>query len=276
MAKTVLLVVPVSDSSASVRDAAAFCEKAGAHLSVLVAAFAPPVPIGEYGLAVSDSWAKERQTDLDDLKKRVAEVTGTLSSSGLSCDVSSAYAEAGEMDGEIGRRALYTDLTLVNSALSGDKMLPTAAIEGTMFNARNAVLLAPAGANGAWPPKRVMIAWDSRVEASRAVHEALGFIQNAEDVRVVMVDPQAHGESGAEPGADIAAYLARRGLKVTVDRLPSAGNLISDVLTQHAADMQADLIVMGAYGHSRLRERIFGGVTKSMLDKPPLPLFMAR
>ena len=93
---------------------------------------------------------------------------------------------------------------------------------------------------------------------------------------IVMVDPQPNGESGAEPGADIAAYLARRGLKVTVDRLPSAGHLISDVLTQHAADMQADLIVMGAYGHSRLRERIFGGVTKSMLDKPPLPLFLAR
>ena len=121
-----------------------------------------------------------------------------------------------------------------------------------------------------------MIAWDSRAEAARAVHEALGFLQGSEETRIVMVDPQAHGGSGAEPGADIAAYLARRGLKVTVDRLPSAGHLISDVLTQHAADMQADLIVMGAYGHSRLRERIFGGVTKSMLDKPPLPLFLAR
>jgi nucleotide-binding universal stress UspA family protein len=275
MAKTVLLVVPVSDSGASVRDAAAFCKKTGAHLSVLLAAFAPPVPIGEYGLAISDSWAKERQTDLEALQKRVADVTGILSSSDVSCDVSSAYAEAGEMDGEIGRRALYTDLTLMNAAAGEDRLLPTAALEGTLFNARNAVLLAPGGAP-AWPPKRVMIAWDSRVEAARAVHEALDYLQGVEDVRVVMVDPQAHGESGAEPGADIAAYLARRGLKVAVDRLPSAGHLISDVLTQHAGDMQADLIVMGAYGHSRLRERIFGGVTKSMLDKPPLPLFMAR
>jgi nucleotide-binding universal stress UspA family protein len=276
MAKTVLLVVPVADSGANVSDAAAFCEKTGAHLSVLVAAFAPPVPIGEYGLAVSDSWSRERQSDLDQLQKKAAEVTAQLSPSGLSCDVSSAYAEAGVMDEEIGRRALYTDLTLVNAAVSQDRMLPTAAIEGTLFNARNAVLLAPKGANAAWPPKRVMIAWDSRVEAARAVHEALDFLQGAEETRVVMVDPQAHGDSGAEPGADIAAYLARRGLKVTVDRLPSAGHLISDVLTQHAADMQAELIVMGAYGHSRLRERIFGGVTKSMLDKPPLALFLAR
>ena len=275
MAKTVLLVVSAADSSASVRDAAAFCEKTSAHLSVLAAAFAPPVPMGEYGLAVSDSWTRERQSDLEALQKKVADVTAQLSASGVSCDVSSAYAEAGMMDEEIGRRALYTDLTLMNAAAGEDRMLPTAAIEGTLFNARGAVLLAPGGAP-AWPPKRVMIAWDSRVEASRAVREALDYLQSAEDVRVVMVDPQAHGDSGAEPGADIAAYLARRGLKVTVDRLPSAGNLISDVLARHAADMQADLMVMGAYGHSRLRERIFGGVTKSMLDKPPLPLFMAR
>ena len=276
MAKTVLLVVPVTESGESVRDAAAFCEKSGAHLSVLAAAYAPPVPIGEYGLAISDSWSRERQSDLDALQKSVASVTGLLSDSGVSCDVSSAYAEAGVMDEEIGRRAMYTDLTLVNGETGSDRMLPTAAIEGTLFNARNAVLLAPKGANAAWPPKRVMIAWDSRVEAARAVHEARAFLQDAEDVRVVMVDPQAHGDSGAEPGADIAAFLARSGLKVTVDRLPSAGHLISDVLTQHAADMQADLIVMGAYGHSRLRERIFGGVTKSMLDKPPMPLFLAR
>ncbi len=276
MAKTVLLVIPVTESGVSVRDAAAFCEKTGAHLSVLVASFAPPVPIGEYGLAISDSWSRERQEDLAALQKSVASVTGLLSDSGVSCDVSSAYAEAGVMDEEIGRRAMYTDLTLVNGGSGVDRLLPTAVIEGTLFNAHNAVLLAPKGVVAAWPPKRVMIAWDSRVEAARAVHEALDFLQGVEDVRVVMVDPQAHGDSGAEPGADIAAYLARRGFKVTVDRLPSAGHLISDVLSQHAADMQADLLVMGAYGHSRLRERIFGGVTKSMLDKPPLPLFLAR
>jgi nucleotide-binding universal stress UspA family protein len=276
MAKTALIVVPAADSSAGVKDAAAFCEKAGAHLSVLVASFAAPVPIGEYGLAVSDSWAGERQSDLERLQNSVDGVTSLLSDTGVSCDVSSAYAEAGIMDEEIGRRAMYTDLTLVNAAETADRMLPTAAIEGTLFNARNAVLLTPAGAAVTWPPKRVMIAWDSRVEAARAVHEALNFLDKAEDVRVVMVDPHAHVGNGAEPGADIAAYLARRGLKVAVDRLPSAGHLISDVLTQHAVDMQADLIVMGAYGHSRLRERIFGGVTKSMLEKPPLPLFLAR
>ena len=96
-------------------------------------------------------------------------------------------------------------------------------------------------------------------------------------MRIALIDP-AEGESGhgAEPGADVAAYLARHGVKVTVDRVPRQGKSVASMLRQHAVDTTAELLVMGGYGHSRLRERIFGGVTKSMLDRPPLPIFMAR
>jgi nucleotide-binding universal stress UspA family protein len=65
-------------------------------------------------------------------------------------------------------------------------------------------------------------------------------------------------------------------VKVTVDRLPSQGRTVASVLSQHATDTAADLLVMGAYGHSRLRQRIFGGVTSAMIEKPPLPVLMAR
>ena len=75
---------------------------------------------------------------------------------------------------------------------------------------------------------------------------------------------------------DPARGLARHGVKVGVDRLPSSGRSVATVLKQHATDMDADLIVMGGYGHSRLRERIFGGVTRSMLEEPVLPILMAR
>jgi len=92
-----------------------------------------------------------------------------------------------------------------------------------------------------------------------------------------MVDP-VDSELGQdmEPGADIAAYLARHGVTVTVDRLPSQGRGVVATLRQHAIDNAAELLVMGAYGHSRIRERIFGGVTRSMIDQPPLPILMAR
>lgn len=94
---------------------------------------------------------------------------------------------------------------------------------------------------------------------------------------MALVDPeQGERDHGFEPGADIATYLAKHGAKVTVDRLPSQGRPVEDILRQHAVDVAADMLVMGAYGHSRMRQRIFGGVTRSMLDNPPLPVFLAR
>lgn len=99
-------------------------------------------------------------------------------------------------------------------------------------------------------------------------------MRNAEGVNLVLVDPST--KNGEEPGADVAAYLARHGVKVTVDRLPSAGLAVEEVLAQHARDTSADLIVIGAYGHSRIRERVFGGVTKAMIDAPTMPVLMVR
>ena len=132
------------------------------------------------------------------------------------------------------------------------------------------LLIVPVGSTPTLRPKKVLLAWDSRIEAARAAHEAIDLLVEADDVNVTLVDPEAtFGANGPEPGADIATYLARHGVKVTVVRLSSAKHSVADALRQHAVDISADLIVMGAYGHSRLRERIFGGVTKSMIQNPP-------
>lgn len=113
------------------------------------------------------------------------------------------------------------------------------------------------------------------MESARAAREAMELMESAEEVNVVLVDPSAApARNGEEPGADIATYLARHVVNVTVDRLPSAGRRVEEVLNQHAIDTSADLIVMGAYGHTRLRERIFGGVTKAMIERPIVPVLM--
>jgi nucleotide-binding universal stress UspA family protein len=139
-------------------------------------------------------------------------------------------------------------------------MLKEKTIEGALFSSGKPVLLLPEGAAPSLSPERVMVAWDSRIEASRAVREALPILKGAQEVRLVLVDPEeSEAAHGQEPGADAALYLARH-----------------DVLGRHAGDMGAQMIVMGAYGHSRLRQRILGGVTRSMIENPPLPIFMAR
>lgn len=195
----------------------------------------------------------------------------------VSSDVSSEYPEEAWADEAIGRRARYADIILLGPELLCHPLLKGKVLEGALFSSGKPLLMVPEGSHASLKPKRVMIAWDSRIEASNAVSHALDLLSSADDVHVVLVDPvEGDSEQGAEPGADIATYLARHGVKVTVDRLPSQGRTIAATLRQHAVDVSAELLVMGAYGHSRLRERIFGGVTKSIVDEPSLPVFMAR
>jgi len=123
--------------------------------------------------------------------------------------------------------------------------------------------------------KRVLVAWKPSAEAARAVHDALPILQKAEAVTVMRVNPD-RGEPTHNPGFDLATHLARHGVKVTVMPVSAPDQSAGDIIIQKAGELEADLIVMGAYGHSRLRELVFGGATRSLLQAPPVPVLMAR
>jgi len=276
--KTILTVAgPEAAWQGDLKLAAELCEQAEAHLSVLVLALAAPPPIGEYAAVVSDSWLRERQTDQKHLDARREEISAFVAASPVSGDVVSGYPEIAWADEMIGRRARYADLTLAGPGLLSTDTLREKVIEGALFWSAKPLLLVPEGARPTLNPKRVLVAWDTRIEATRAVREALELLAAADEVCLALVDP-IEGERfhGDEPGADVATFLARHGVKVTVDRLPSENHSVADVLRRHAVDTDAEMLVMGAYGHSRLRQRIFGGVTRSMLENPPIPVFLAR
>lgn len=275
--KTMLAVTGPGLGQDDLKLATSLCEAAGAHLSTLVVQIAAPPPMGDYAAMVSDAWFLERQEDQRRLADRRDEVTAYLAVSTVSADVTAEYPELAWSDEAIGRRGRYADLTLLGPDVLATETLRAKVIEGALFSSGKPLLLLPSGARATLTPKRILVAWDARLESSRAVREALDLLVEAADVRLVLVDP-IEGETGhgAEPGSDAAAYLARHGVKVTVERLPREGHSVADVLRRRATDFDADMIVMGAYGHSRLRERILGGVTKSMLDQPPGPLFLAR
>lgn len=275
--KTILTVTGPGLGEGDLKLAASLCEAVDAHLSVLVVQMAAPPPVGRYAVMLSDAWLSERQEDERHLTKRRDEVTAYLTTRAVSAEVSAEYPELGWSDEAIGRRARYADLTMIGPDVLATETLKAKIIEGALFSSDKPLLLLPADRPATLAPKRVLVAWDARIEASRAVREALELLVAADDVRLVLVDPvERDSGHGAEPGADAATYLARHGVKVTVERLPSEGHSVAAVLCRRAADFNADLLVMGAYGHSRLRERIFGGVTRSMLDQPPVPLFLAR
>lgn len=275
--KTILAIIGTATGDDDLAIAAALCEEAALHLSVLIVEAAPPPPTGEFAAMVSDGWIQQRQAGQKRLEDRAAAVTAKLAGTALSADVATAFPELAWADEVVGRRARYADMTLAGPALLRDEALGTRAIEGALFSSATPLLIAPAGTRPTVAPQRVLLAWDAGVEAARAMHAALDLMTTADAVHLTLVDPvEAEDGHGAEPGADAAAYLARHGCKVRVDRLPSGGRPIARVMQQHAVDVAADLIVMGAYGHSRLRERMFGGTTKSMLEEAAIPVLFAR
>jgi nucleotide-binding universal stress UspA family protein len=124
--------------------------------------------------------------------------------------------------------------------------------------------------------RQVMVAWNASREAARAVNDALPFLKRASQVHVIAFDPaKGHAAHGEEPGADVALYLARHGVKVTVSRYGSAGVDIGSQLLSRAFDLSVDLIVMGAWGHSRLREFMLGGVTRTLFESMTVPVLMS-
>ena len=138
------------------------------------------------------------------------------------------------------------------------------------------VLIVPYAGSFAEIGRRVIIGWSRRREAVRAMHDAMPLLERAEAVTVIEVDPPAPvpGES-VVLAENIAEGLVRRGIAATAESEASGGLAVDDALLSRAADLGADLLVMGAYGHSRLREYVLGGVSRGIFRQMTIPVLMA-
>lgn len=175
---------------------------------------------------------------------------------------------------QVAPRARFADLVVVGAS-AGDGVAGDV-LEAALFGARAPVLVVPPTGLGAWPPERVVIAWDGGDEAMAAVRAARGLLDSAQAVSVAAVDPGIWGVEGNEPGRALAQHLVRHGIKADVAVLPRGGQRVAEVLADHVRDTDAGLVVMGAYAHSRLRQLILGGTTRDMLNAAPVPVLMAR
>lgn len=126
------------------------------------------------------------------------------------------------------------------------------------------------------PIRHVVVAWKPSRESTRALHDALTLLAGATSIDVVTVDPEVSDEAhGEDPGVDIATHLARHDLQVNVVNLPRSGQTVATTLLRHAAATEAQLLVAGGYGHSRLREWVLGGTTRELLQAIHLPILFA-
>lgn len=173
--------------------------------------------------------------------------------------------------------ARYADVAVMTRPSDGPGAeLREEIVEGVLFHSGRPALIAPPGWKGSSIGKRVVVAWDASREATRALSEADDILEFAEAVTVVTVDakPKMFGH-GDQPGLNIAAHLARRGLPADVRNVDSMGRSASLAILEEAKTLDADLVVMGGYSHSRLRELVFGGATRELLRSADVPLLMA-
>ena len=147
-------------------------------------------------------------------------------------------------------------------------------IEAALFDSGRPILVVPYVGCEHFAAKKIMVAWDGSKTAARAIHAAMPVLELAEEVQVVMVEAKKLHLPG-DPGADLAVYLSRHGVKVSVEKVPAPASGVSDALLNHISDNQIDLVIMGGYGHSRVREFILGGATRGMLQAMTVPCIMA-
>ena len=182
----------------------------------------------------------------------------------------------GYVDEILAAEARVADLVIVGQAEpdSPPTATPDDLAEDIAMAAECPVLIVPYIGAAKPPGKTVMLCWNDSREAKHAAVGALPLLAAAAKVIVLIIDPRA-SRGREEPGADVAVWLARHGVKVTVQRDSAADSDVGGVILSRAADHDIDLIVMGIYGHSRMRERVLGGASRTLLASMTAPLLVA-
>ena len=187
-----------------------------------------------------------------------------------------AVAQFGSLGAIVATKARFADLVVLPQPY-GKEATPEAeaVLEAALFDGAAPVLLLPGTLLPETLGKRVVIAWNQGREAMAAIRRALPLLRQADLVNIAVIDPPAYGPERSDPGGALCQMLVRHGVKAEVSVLARTLPRVSDVLVRHLRDQYADLLVMGAYGHSRFREAILGGATRDMLELAEGPVFLA-
>lgn len=274
--KSVLCITRPEDGDETLTNALTFAQTSNSHLMVLVVGELMAPMVSAYDMVNSEIWVEQTNEARAKATARVDKIEAMLAGSDVSGTVVSAVAQNGNIPGIVARTARYSDLTMMFAPEDPDKRLRDAIISGVLFDSGSAVLISGAGQTATLTPSTAVIAWNATPEAGRAVREAMPILKAAGTVITLLIDPvPSFSGHGDEPGANIANYLSHHGISTVIERVPSEGRGVEEVIRRVVRDNAAELLVLGGYGHSRLRQRIIGGTTTSMLDAPPCPTLLA-
>jgi nucleotide-binding universal stress UspA family protein len=254
--------------------AVSVAETFGAHLAAVAFAYEPVIPGTVMGGVSADVFEASREESEKAAKAATARFDQGAGRAGLSFEsrvFDATLVGASDLFGRIARRF---DLSVVGQAepdkLAGEDLI----IEAALFQSGRPVIVVPYIQKAGMKLDRILVCWDGSRTAARAIGDAMPLLTRAKAVDVLIVATD-QGKKDEIPGADMGQHLARHGLQVEVKRVVAPDTDVPNTILSYAADSAADFIVMGGYGHSRLREFILGGTTRAIMQSMTVPVLMS-
>jgi nucleotide-binding universal stress UspA family protein len=257
----------------AVNYAVSVAKEFGAHMTGVAFVLDPVIPDAGLG-GVSPSlieMQRDENTKLAD--DAVGRFTAAARSAGVAAEVRKLDASLAGATSEFGRIARRFDISIVGQSQRDYGAAEELMIEGALFESGRPVIVVPYIQTQGLTLERVVVCWDGGRTAARAIADALPLLVRAKQVEVVVVtEPR---KSSEVDDTHMAEHLVRHGVPAVVKRITRGDIDVQSAILSHAADFSADFIVMGGYGHSRLREFIWGGVTRNMLRAMTVPVLMS-
>ncbi|MBB4038492.1 nucleotide-binding universal stress UspA family protein [Microvirga flocculans] len=246
--------------------------EAGAHVTVQAASLKLTLTHA-FVSSFAEQLVNAENRRLDALARGVADFSErAAAASGLACTTQAPQLAYPDLIKSFTALARTHDLTVLDSepiSLAVDRGL----IEAVLMDSGRPLITVPDGCE-AFSGKRIIVAWDGSAKAARALNDALPILRAASQVELIGVTGEKD-LTRTVPGVEIAPHLARHGINVNVLTLPAQNGDVAETLRNHAHLTRADMIVMGAYVHSRFRQLMLGGTTQSLLKNCPVPLFLS-
>lgn len=271
--KTLLTFLELEEPIRSLDVIADYAQSIDAHLDIIVLGVQNPPPAILYDTGPMAEWSQINAETLETAHQKVDEIEQYVSEKGISAMVAAECNGSASLGRLAARYAICADICVLSLNAIKEFDSIDIAFNGVLFEAKCPLLLLPDNASTLFDMSKIMVAWNGRTEEGHAVRNALPILKMTERVNVVSIDPNEQ-DVGMDAGSDLAVYLARHGVNITVDTLASGSLTIAEKLLQRSKDIDASLVVMGGYGHTKLREWFLGGTTREMLEIADIPILM--
>jgi nucleotide-binding universal stress UspA family protein len=246
-----------------------------AHLAGVAFVYDPLIPAAAMGGGIPPDLIESQRVESETGARAAAtRFDAAAKREGLTFESHQLAASAAGAADQFAHLARRFDLAIVGQSQPDGPPMPDMVLETSLFESGGPILAVPYIQKDGLKLDRVMVCWDGGRPAARAIGDALPLLVRSKAVELVIFSGE-RGKQDEIPGADMGRHLARHGLKVTVNRMPLGDMDVGDAILSHAADSNADVMVMGGYGHSRLRQFILGGATRTVLQSMTLPILLS-